>query len=230
MSQTKPLALAWCSHVAALYAVKHWHYARTLPLGKMTRIGVWEDGHFIGAVVFSLGANRHMSKFFGLPNTQCAELARVALATHRTPVSRIVAIAVRMLKKFSPGLRLVVSYADPRHGHIGGIYQAGNWIYTGESLSAQNIKIGSRYLHKRAYTGHCFGMPRLAMPVGAVMVTVPAKYRYAMPLDDAMRASLTSYQKPYPKRGRSRENAAAPPSAEGGVNPTRPLQTLETNS
>ena len=36
------LKLDWCSHDAALYAVKHWHYSKSLPCSKTARIGVWE--------------------------------------------------------------------------------------------------------------------------------------------------------------------------------------------
>ena len=55
--------------------------------------------------------------------TECAELCRVALTKHETPVSKIISIACRMLKKAMPGLRLVVSFADPERGHVGVVYQ-----------------------------------------------------------------------------------------------------------
>ena len=41
------------------------------------------------------------------------------------------AIALRLLARHSPGLRLVVSYADPAQGHVGTIYQAAGWTYLG---------------------------------------------------------------------------------------------------
>ena len=51
------LHLDWCSYEAAKYAVEHWHYSHSLPIGKLVKIGVWEDDQFIGAVVFGYGAN-----------------------------------------------------------------------------------------------------------------------------------------------------------------------------
>ena len=130
MSSRPDLTLAWCSHAAAKYAVEHWHYSRTMPAGKNAMIGVWEEGQFLGAVLFGTGAgNATNGRRFGLAQRfEVAELVRVALREHRTPVSRIVAIALRMVRTQSPGLRLIVSFADPYHGHVGGIYQAMGWL------------------------------------------------------------------------------------------------------
>ena len=54
------LKLDWCSHAAAKYAVEHWHYSRVMPAGKRIMIGVWERGQYIGAIIFSWGANNHI--------------------------------------------------------------------------------------------------------------------------------------------------------------------------
>src|SRR6266545_4204937 len=40
---------------AAKYAVRHWHYGRSLPCSKTARLGVWENDKFIGVVVFAWG-------------------------------------------------------------------------------------------------------------------------------------------------------------------------------
>ncbi len=57
---------------AAKYAVRHWHYSRSLPCSKTARFGVWEDDKFIGAVVFAWGANRRLAGEYNLKMTQCA--------------------------------------------------------------------------------------------------------------------------------------------------------------
>ena len=93
----------------------------------MVTLGCWEEGNFIGAVIFAWGANCNMAKHQGLKMTEAAELVRVALRDHKTPVSRILSICIKMLKRQSPGLKLLLSYADPCHGHVGGIYQASGW-------------------------------------------------------------------------------------------------------
>jgi len=58
--------LAFCSHDAAKHAVMRWHYSRAMPKSKLVRLGVWEDGRFVGAIIYGLGANRHIARPFGL--------------------------------------------------------------------------------------------------------------------------------------------------------------------
>jgi len=82
--------------------------------------------------MFSRGANNNLLKPFGLSQVEGCELTRIALTNHRSQVSRIVRLAIGFLKRNSPSLRLIVSFADPSEGHHGGVYQAGNWIYTGQ--------------------------------------------------------------------------------------------------
>ena len=48
MSDKVDLRLDWCSYEAAKYAVEHWHYSKRMPKSKLAKIGVWEDGEFIG--------------------------------------------------------------------------------------------------------------------------------------------------------------------------------------
>jgi hypothetical protein len=92
----------------------------------MVKIGAWESGRFIGVVIFAWGMNRNLGSPYGLGIGECCELVRVALSKHKTQVSRIIKIALAFLKSKSPGLKMIVSFADPEQGHSGGIYQAGN--------------------------------------------------------------------------------------------------------
>lgn len=221
------LRLDWCSHKAAKAACERWHYSRTMPVAKTVSIGVWEDGAFIGAVLFSWGANPNIGKPYGLEMTEVAELVRVALTNHAAPTSRIIAIAIRLLSAKSPGLRLLVSYADTEQGHHGGIYQAGNWLYAGCTSKKVDYWVGDRKLQRRAYTGQNFGKGRLPLPSGAVMRESPPKHRYLMPLDPEMRARIEPLRKPYPKRPKHSSDAAGHQLAEGGAEPTRTLQESE---
>jgi len=94
-------------------------------------IGVWEEKKFIGCIIFSRGANANLGTTYGLEKIEVCELTRVALNNHKNTVSKILSLAIKMLKKKEEGLRLIVSYADVNHSHFGVIYQATNWIYTG---------------------------------------------------------------------------------------------------
>jgi len=93
------LKLDWCSHEAAKYAVEHWHYSKRLPTGKMVKVGVWENSEYIGCVLFARGSNNNIGSPYGLKAVECCELVRIALRKHLTSVSRIVAIAIKFLKK-----------------------------------------------------------------------------------------------------------------------------------
>lgn len=232
---SKPtLRLDWCSHEAATFACERWHYSRTLPKSKSVYVGVWERGVFIGVVVFSLGASTHLGSPYGLAMFQAAELTRVALRRHETPVSRIVSVATGLLRKQSVGLRLLVSYADPYEGHHGGIYQAAGWLYVGKSSPDWAVidKAGRRWHSRICSTSGVksqFGVRRKAMrPQDGTKIILPGKHKYLMPLDAEMRAKIAPLAKPYPKRERSRENAApGVQPGEGGVIPTRSLQPNE---
>lgn len=217
------LRLDWCSYEAARYAVEHWHYSRSMPVGKTVRIGVWESGIFIGVVVFAWGANPYMASTLELQMTECAELVRVALREHLSPVSRILSIALKMLRFQSPRLKAVVSYADPHVGHVGGIYQAGGWVYIGCTKPEVRYALNGKVLHRRGFTGQVFGRSKKKLPTGATPIQVPGKHKYVMSFDTKTREEVILLSKPYPKRERSRENAAVPPSTEGGVIPTRSL-------
>ena len=232
------LHVDFCSHEAAKHAVMRWHYSRAMPKSKLVRFGVWEDEKFSGAVIYGLGANRHLSRPFGLQDTEVCELVRVALAPgRRHPTSQVVAISLKLLRRQSPGLRLVVSYADLGQDHIGTIYQAGGWIYLGTSEQGY-LKIHGRIVHPRTvYDRYGRGgqsVPWLKANVDprAERVEMAPKLRYAMPLDKAMRRRLTPKALPYPKNAaevRPGDTSGVQPG-EGGSRPTQPLHSTATVS
>ena len=223
------LKLDWCTHAAARYAVEHWHYSRTMPVSKSLKVGVWEDGLFVGAVVYAQGGNYRIGDPYGLTQLQAAELVRVALREHSAPVSRILSIAGRFVRSHCPGLRLIVSYADSVEGHHGGIYQAAGWVYVGRTSPTSELRLDGLRLQKRAYTGSNFNFAgggrsgKSDVPDGAVRVMVPGKHKYLMPLDDEMRARVAPLAKPYPKRAGTSTRDGAPVEV-GGATPTPALQ------
>jgi hypothetical protein len=222
------LKLDWCSHEAAKYAVEKWHYSHRMPKGKLAKVGVWEFGTFIGAVVFGVGANPSIARPFGLNSTSVCELVRVALNGHSSSVSRIVSIAIRMIGKSFPGTRLIVSYADESQGHIGTIYQAGGWVFCGSS-SDTYIRMHGKVEHRRVLS-HRYGTNSLEKLRGidprCDRIESGLKHKYLMPLDAEMKARIEPLRKPYPKRERSADSGTpGNQSGRGGAIPTRSLQT-----
>lgn len=194
----------WATHEAAKYACEHWHYSKCLPVGKSFKIGAWEDGQYIGVVIFSRGANNHIGTPYGLKQIECVELTRIALREHQHFVSEIMMAALHKLKETNPGLRLIVSYADPMQGHVGAIYQATNWIYVGHTPVMQRVLINGKFVHPRTIdSANHTGKTRVEYLKGisGVKKTVDlGKHKYLMPLDRKMRKQLLPLAKPYPKK------------------------------
>lgn len=216
------LKIDWATYEAAKHAVLNWHYSQAMPGGKLVKVGAWENGKFIGVVLFGKGANCNLGRPFKLTQIEACELVRIALRDHITPVSKIVAIAIRFLKKQNPGLRLIISYADPIQGHHGGIYQAGNWIYQGKSRPAIKIWHKGKWAHGK--TVYNTGVDQVNLP----KKMIEGKHAYLMPLDKAMRKQILPLSKPYPKRASS-DTGDTPDhqSGKGGSIPTDALQSQQ---
>jgi hypothetical protein len=224
MSSKPVLRIDWATHEAAKYACLNWHYSKSLPVGKTVKVGAWENMRFIGVVIFAYGANNNIGKPYGLQQVECCELVRVALADHKTAVSKIVAIALKFLKKNSPGVRLVVSYADTAQGHYGGIYQAGNWVFSGTSKGATQYVLNGRIVHSMQVQTY-IRAGKLKSRAGLEKASAGDKHKYLMPLDDAMRAKIAPLAKPYPKSTRAKKQDSESPSELGGAVPTDALHT-----
>lgn len=226
------LRIDWATHEAARHAVENWHYSKVLPVPPLVKVGVWESGNFVGVVIFSRGANNNLLKPFGLDHTSGCELTRIALTIHATPVSRIVRLAIAFLKKRNPGLRLVVSFADPSMSHHGGVYQAGNWIYTGQQPpTIEFVAPDGKQWHGRMVSKDgrkkVQGQYRKCWRYDQCRpVEKPGKHRYLMPLDEAMRDQIAPLAKPYPKRAKQAMADDQLAQRQGSTDPHAPNLTV----
>ena len=218
------LRLDWVGFSVARFACERWHYSGVIPAGKRVMVGAWEEGKFLGVVIFSTGAAPQIGEPFGLKRTEVCELTRVALRYHRTPVSRIVAIAVRLLRRHAPGIRLVVSYADPLQHHHGGIYQAGNWLYLGRTKCSEHFfdTINLRFIHSKTLKTGKRGYATQLKAEDRIRSVRVWKHKYVLPLDDKLKPKLLLLSQPYPKRAPD-QTVLSFPEGKGGVKPTRTL-------
>jgi len=222
------LCIDWATSDAARFACINWHYAKAVPVGKLVKVGAWEDGKFIGCVLFGRGANKNMPKPYGLGQDECVELVRVALTTHLTPVSKIMMFAVKFLKRSNPGIRLVVSYADLDSNHHGGIYQATNWVYEGlfgkDSVSA--FIINGKKTHRKSIDSlgvkQSIAEVRRCLDANAKEFRTKGKHKYLMPLDAEMRERILPLSKPYPKRVKQAMTDILSEQRQGGTDPHAP--------
>ena len=226
MSSKAILKIDWATHEAAKYACENWHYSKCCPAGKLLKIGVWENQKFIGVVIFSGGPSPNIWKTYNLKPIEGAELSRVALTEHKIEVSRIISIAIKFLRKFCPGIKLIISYADKNQNHYGGIYQAGNWIYLGEfgpKLARFYLgkQIHERNMRQRILDGKNKREQFVDKPV-------PPKHKYAIAFNESLKKRIESEKKPYPKRASSVESGTSVYQTErGGESPTDALQSNE---
>lgn len=193
MSDKTDLKLDWCSYAAARLAIKLWYYRDEMPIGKLVKIGVWEQGRFSGVVIFGMSVSDALGRRWDFDTFQCCELSRLALRPdHTCQVSRVLRVSLIMLKKHCPGLRAVVSFADPQYHH-GGVYQANGWLYTGTTAPDKQYRDATgRIWHSREVSpsgrkkivGAWTNVPR---PQDCEIIRIPGKHRYAMPLDEEAR-------------------------------------------
>jgi len=199
------LKIDWCDYKAAKYACENFHYSRSVPAGKLVKIGAWENDIFIGAVIFGRGANKSLGSPYGLTQTECCELVRVALTKHHSFVSEILSKAIKLLRECSPGIRLIVSYADIERGHTGRIYQSTNWIYSGKTGGECMFIIHGKEMHPKSIHGrYGTGSQKLSwlqnyIDPNASFYITKGKHRYLMPLDKKMRKKILLISMPYPK-------------------------------
>ncbi len=224
------LRIDWCSHAAAKFAVMNWHYSKRMPTFKHINLGVWEDEVFRGVVIFGNGASPFWARRYGVEPLDSCELLRIALRDHVVPVSKVISISLKILKVHSPGIRLVVSFADPNQGHHGGVYQAAGWVYTGVmKFATTEYMINGKSIHNREFNQMCveqkISRKELERHPSVTVISGLPKHRYLKALCSNLRGEIELLRQPYPKRVGSIENdAPAHQQEEGGEIPTPALQ------
>lgn len=222
MSSKVDLKIDWCTHEAVKYACENWHYSESVPVPPLVKVGAWENKKYIGCVVFSRGASSNLLKPYGLEQTEGCELTRIALNKHITPVSKVLSIAIKFLKKNSPKLKLIISFADPNEGHHGGIYQATNWIYSGKSnpsfkyLDKNGKEWHSRQVSEKGFNIQQGNIRKTVKPSECKKIYCSGKHRYLYPLTDDIKNKVIKLSKPYPKRAVIVESSISGFQSEGG--------------
>lgn len=198
------IQIAGVDHKTAQYAVMNFHYSQQMPIGKLIKFGVWENDKFIGAVLYGRGSSPVLGAAYDLEQTEVCELVRVALSKHQAPVSQIVSLTMKQLKIDNPKMRLIVSFADSRQNHHGGIYQAMNWIYTGKSTEAKEYFYQGKWYHQRMIGKTGFGGDTVLSKLSdeekknLIVRKIDGKYRYLYPLDKQIRRKIVKLALPYP--------------------------------
>jgi hypothetical protein len=189
---------------AKILLVKH-HYLHSLPGGTKLAFGIFVEARLLGAITFGAGPQNAFRLVSGAHPGDCLTLTRLWLSPELPPnsESRTIGISLRVLKRHT-SLKFLVTYADPSQGHVGTIYQATGWLYTGLSEPMPMFDIGDGKLRHSRTLSHAFGSHSVKyFTDGGLMVksvAQPPKHRYVYLLDKTWASRLKPPILPYPKK------------------------------
>jgi hypothetical protein len=170
------------------------------PGSTSVRLGLWVGDRIAGVITYGTIPRPNSRAICGPDHqTNVLELTRLALYDWAGPNSEswFIGQSFQWLRKHRPDISILISYADGRHGHVGTIYQATNWMYTGSSTGdVVYLCEDGRTLHPRT-VGWSDLPPGKWIPAGN-------KYRYVQFLGSSRQRRVLSRQlrwkiQPYPK-------------------------------
>lgn len=184
------------THKAIKYACMNFHYAKAIPV---TRIGFSvfnNQNEWCGVITYGGGAGSNLGAPYGLLQGQYLELTRMALNGKQESTSKAMALSIKLIKKYCPTVKLLISYADKGQNHIGTIYQATNWYFVDETESS-----GIEYFYKNKWTHNRTIRQTLSKEVlnNLQKRKKTGKYKYIYPLNNTMISLCKELKKDYPK-------------------------------
>ena len=118
------------------------HYAQRVPQ-IMYSFGLFEKNKMIGVITFGVPPSPSLQEKIPF---DYLELNRIALIKHeKNLVSWWLSNCIKLL----PKPLLLISFADQNKGHVGYVYQATNWIYTGLSTVNPGFIVRGVIKHSR---------------------------------------------------------------------------------
>jgi len=125
------------------------HYAKRIP-NIMYAFGLYEHTELVGVLTYGMPASPALCKgVCGVEyKDKVLELNRIVLKDNKkNQASFLVSRTLKLL----PKPRVVVSYADTSKQHVGYVYQATNFLYTGMTVARTDVDTGEK--HSRHYHG-----------------------------------------------------------------------------
>jgi hypothetical protein len=116
------------------------HYAKRLPSISYA-FGLYEENQLIGVVTYGIPASNSLCEgVCGKDYKEFViELNRLCLLNNdKNQSSFLVGNSIKML----PKPKIIVSYADTAQGHIGYVYQATNFLFTGTTKERTDMSAG----------------------------------------------------------------------------------------
>jgi hypothetical protein len=188
--------------------------------------GLFRDKILVGVLTFGNAIPLNMKKsLFGEEHMDLVyELNR--LCTNDDLDKNSNSFFISQAFKLLPKPMVIVSYADKSVGHTGYIYQATNFMYTGESHTQMDWKLkGSEHIHSRTLMDEFSFQPdrvkKLKEKYGDDLYQVKreAKHRYVYVLSDKRKKNEIMSKRlfkiePYPKGENQRYDSSYMPSIQ----------------
>ena len=116
---------------AACSLVSKHHYSHRIP-SNVQMVGTWHEsgglfgnrGPAVAAIFFTIPPTRWTEDVWELNRLVRLDSAEISL-------TGFISLACKFIRQHN-SQNLLVSFADPTHGHHGGIYQAASWNYHGK--------------------------------------------------------------------------------------------------
>ena len=195
------MRLEKASHKAIKYACLNFHYAKAVPTYSIGYSVFNDKKEWCGVVLFGGGASVNMPKKFNLRNGQYLELNRMALNGKQSETSKVLSIAMKLIKKECTTVKMLFSYADKGQEHFGTIYQATNWFYV-ENIESSGMEYFFNGVWKHDRGRYNWGVDFKKLPKRKKA----GKHKYIYPLDKNLLNLCQSLSKPYPKKNKDIEN------------------------
>lgn len=168
------------------------HYAHRMPSISYA-FGLFKDGDsLVGCVTYGMPASPWLCKGVCGPDHSkfVLELNRLVLLDNQpNEASFLVSRSLKML----PKPRIIVSYADTAHGHVGFVYQAANFMFTGTTKPRTDMASADGK-HSRHHLGD--KQNRVFRSAKHRYVTFVGDKRWKQSTSKALRYEV----QPYPKR------------------------------
>lgn len=200
------------------------HYAaRRCPVS--FAFGLFRENTLLGVVTYGTPASAPLRQ--GICGAEWSakvlELNRLCCESENNLSSQLVGKSLTMLPRPS----IVVSFADTAQGHVGYIYQAANFLYTGLSAKRTDWKVkGREDKHGATIADESRGQENRAEWMRAkygddfYLEDRPRKHRYVFFCGSKterkrMRAALLYALEPYPKGDSKRYDTSSPIAVQG---------------
>jgi hypothetical protein len=181
------------------------HYLHSLPGSTKLTFGIFNSNKLAGSLALGVGPNNAHSLVEGATPDDCLTLTRLWLSDELPPnsESRVISLVTRSLRKHT-SVKFILTYADPSWNHVGIIYQASGWLYTGLSSAMPLYDLGDGIPRHSRSVAQVFGTHSIDYftknGVTVKLVSQEPKHRYLYFLNNEWRSRLRVPVLPYPKK------------------------------